>query len=71
MRGVPHRFLAGYLAHVRWERIYLLRNSIVHMLAGQGRSRDAFSEEQPSRLVDAWVGLLTAPVTNLNEPPPG
>jgi len=60
-----HRFLARYPPHVQRERIYLLHNSIVHMLAEQGRT----GTPSPKNSCPAWStpgsSCSPHPVTNL------
>ena len=50
-------------ARLRRGRTFQLYNSVLNLLGEQARARHRISEAQLHNYVDAWVGLLTAPVS--------
>jgi AcrR family transcriptional regulator len=59
-----HGVLEEMPPRVRRGRTSLLYNSILNMLGEQARSGRRLSEMQLQNFVDAWVGMLTAPVSD-------
>ncbi|CAN5702587.1 TetR family transcriptional regulator [soil metagenome] len=63
MEGLVGEALADVPDRLRRGRTFQLYNSVLNLLGEQARARHRISEAQLHNYVDAWVGLITAPVS--------
>jgi AcrR family transcriptional regulator len=64
MEGLVGEALQHLPDRLRRGRVFQLYNSVLNLLGEQARARHPISEAQLHNYVDAWVGMLTAPVSD-------